>query len=180
MIGDPTRGAQHLQLIRDRQPVAGLDLDRGGTAGDQLVDPGQGKGKKPVFAGSPRRVDGGQDTTTRAGNLGVADALQALLELDRAVAGMDRMGVAINQAGGDEAALQVPRITGAKGCGQIGHRAGPGDAVAVQCHGRVRDQAVASLAGNRSHRGEGGVDQEHPLALWVDDWLICLDIKPVK
>ena len=41
LVAEPARGAQHLRLVLEVEPVAGLDLDRGDALGDQRVEPRQ-------------------------------------------------------------------------------------------------------------------------------------------
>ena len=57
--------------------------------------------------GSTGGAYGGDDATAGTGDVGIADALQALLELVGAVARVDQMGVAIDQAGRNPAAFAI-------------------------------------------------------------------------
>jgi len=55
---DTAGGAQHLHLVRNGQPVAGLHLDRRRTRGDQLVDPEQGTCQKLILGRRAGGADG--------------------------------------------------------------------------------------------------------------------------
>src|SRR5690606_38355162 len=95
-----------------RQPVAGLDLDGGDALGQHRVQPGQGGLQQCRIVGFAGSAHGGDDAAAGAGDVGVAHALQALLELVGAVAGVDEVGVAVDQAGADPAAATVDALRG--------------------------------------------------------------------
>ena len=174
-LTDPACDAQHLQLVLDGQAIAGFHLDRRGPAGDQLIDPGQGKGQKVVLGCRPCRHDGRKYPAAGAGDVLIACPLQPQLELNRTVAGKDRMSVAVDQARRHQPPAAIMFGQRAIFGRQIGHRPRPDDPVADDRHGGIGDQAVAIC-----HRRKGGVGQKHRLALCVMQRLICLDIMQVK
>ena len=92
------RGAQHLALGRAVEAVAGFDLDRRDALGDERVKSRQRLADEVVLARLPGRADGRDDAAPGARDLLVGRAPQARLELGRAVAGVDEMGVAIDRA----------------------------------------------------------------------------------
>lgn len=96
--------AQHLQLTFDGQTVTGLDLQRGHTIGQQRIETRQAGGDQFVLARCTSGAHAAENAATVAGDGFVADTFQALLELSSAVAGIDQMGVAVDQAWGHHAA----------------------------------------------------------------------------
>ena len=98
--GDP----QAAGLVLGRQTVAGLDLQRGDALGQQRPGAGQGAGQQLVFRRGAGGSHGGQDAAAGAGDGLVAGALQPQLELLRAVAAVNQMGVAVHQARRDQGA----------------------------------------------------------------------------
>ena len=159
-LPDPPRHPQHLQLVRDCQPIAGFHFDRRHTAGNQLVNPGQGPRQKLILIRFPRGGDGGQDAAARTGDLLVGRALQPQLELHRPMAREDGVGMTVDQARSDKTAPCVMFGKRPIGNGQICHRPDPGNLLPVHRHGGVRDQAISI-----GHRRKGGVGHEHRLAL---------------
>ncbi len=115
---DAPRHAQHLALVLQVQAVAGLDLQRRRAVGDQGARTGDGLCEQVVLAGLAHRAHAGNDPPAGAGDLLVAGALQAHLELARAVTGEHQVGMAVDQPRGDPA-------------GGLGHLAG-------QLRGRTR------------------------------------------
>ena len=111
-LGELARHLQHLHLGVAVQPVAGLDLDGGDALGQQRVQPPQGGGGKVGLRFGPGHPHGGGDAAAGLGDLGIGDAGEALLELVGPAAAIDEMGVAVDQAGGGEAALAVGRRHG--------------------------------------------------------------------
>ena len=101
--------ASHRELLAfmlQRQPVAGFDLDGGDAFIHQGVQPGQGLGEQLLVAGQARFLHRGHDAAALFGDGLVTDAIQALLELVRAVAGVDQVRVAVDEARRDEPAMQ--------------------------------------------------------------------------
>ncbi len=95
-FAEAARGAKHLELVVEGEAIARLDLDRGHTLRDQLIESGQGAGDQLVFARGASRGDGGENAAAGAGDLLIGRAFEPRLELPGAVAGMDEMGVAID------------------------------------------------------------------------------------
>ena len=53
---------------------------------------------------------GGHDAAAGLGDVGIGGAIEALLEFSGAVAAVNQMGVAIDEAGGEEPATAIDRI----------------------------------------------------------------------
>jgi hypothetical protein len=166
--------ARHLQLLAfvgQGQAVAGLDLDRGHAFGTHRQQ------ARPAFAGQLFRggstggAHGGDDAAAGTGDLGIADALQALLEFVGAVAGVDQVGVAVDQAGRDPAAFAVD----AGGRLQVGIAAGRADvddaAVGAGQDAIADDTQPFAIEGDQVDVGPEGIDVHgiHNAAV-----LICL------
>ena len=90
-----------------RQAVAGLDLERGHAFGHQRAARAGGRREQRAVAGRARGGDGRADAAAGARDVLVARALQAQLELARALAAVDQVGVAVDQAGRDQRAAEV-------------------------------------------------------------------------
>ena len=103
----PARGAQRLRFVVEVEAVAGLDLDRGDAFGDQRVEARQRCAHKLVLARRARRLDRGDDAAAGPRDLLIGGAGKPHLELVGAVAGMDQMGVAVDQARRDPAAFAI-------------------------------------------------------------------------
>jgi hypothetical protein len=101
---------------------------------------------------------GAEDAAAGAGDLLVGGAFEAGLELRRAVAGVNEVGVAIEERRGDEAPFEAARL-GAPMLGrEVGGGAGPGDAVAFE-----EERGVGDEPGRvRAHGGEREVGEEQP------------------
>ena len=119
---EPARRAQLLRFALAIEPVAGLDLDRGDAFGDQRVEPRQALRDELVLARRARRLHGRDDAAAGARDLLVGRAGEPQLELVRAVARIDEMGVAIDQAGRDPAAVERDALRRVPAGRQIGHR----------------------------------------------------------
>ncbi len=91
--------AQLPALVFQGEAVAGFDFDRGHALGQHGVQARQRGGQQGALIGGAGRAHGGDDAAARTGDVGVAGALQALLELVGAVAGIDQVGMAVDQAG---------------------------------------------------------------------------------
>ena len=155
--GDSTGRAQHGELGLDIEAVARLDLDGRDALCEQRIDPGKGAGKERVRSCLPGRFDGGEDPAAGPGDVLVAHPLEPHLELARAVAAVHDMGVAVDQRGRDQTALQVaPR----PGRVVVGHRIrppAPGDASAVHRHRALWNQAIgphSTLHGGQCRIGQ--------------------------
>lgn len=101
--------AQLLALVVQSETVAGFDFDGGDAFGQHRVQPGQGGFQQRCIVGLPGGAHGGDDAAAGTGDVGIAHALQALLELARTVAGIDEVGMAVDQAGADQRPAQSMR-----------------------------------------------------------------------
>jgi hypothetical protein len=102
---------------------------------------------------SARGSHGRADAAAGARDLLVARALQPQLELGRALAAVDQVGVAVDQPRGEQRAAQVELALDAKACRQRAVITDPGDAVAVGQQRAVFDQAPACGPGQRGQAG---------------------------
>ena len=87
-----------LRSVGERQPVARFHLDRGDAFGDQRVESRQRLAQQLLLARRARRADRGEDAAAGARDLLVARAGEPQFEFARAIAGVDEMGVAVDQA----------------------------------------------------------------------------------
>ena len=152
------RGAQHLQLVGDGQAVARLDLDHHDAFGDQGIEPGQSGRDQGHLVGRPGGLHGRDDTAAGAGHRLVAGALEAQLELARAVAREHQMGVAVDQRRGDQTPAEIGPRPVAMASRQVAGRARPGDPQPVDRHHAVLDQAVGRLA--LDHPGQPAIGEQ--------------------
>ena len=117
---------QHLALAGQVEAVAGLDLHRGHALAQQTAQALRGRGQQLLLAGGPGGAHGAGDPPAGGGDLGVADALQPLLELGAAVTAEHQVGVAVDQPGRQPLAAKVKGL-GIVARRQLGARAYPGD-----------------------------------------------------
>ena len=117
-----------------------------------MVEAGQGAGDELVLARRAGRLDGGDDAAAGAGDLLVARAFQAQLELVRPVAAKDEMGVAIDEPGRDPAALAVDSLARIPAGGQVLCRSGKGDAAVLGSDGAVLDDPEAVMPASVARR----------------------------
>ena len=144
LFTDQPRHAQHLDFIRDGQPIARLDFQRGDALGDQRIDPGQGRGQQRRLAPGAGGIDRRQDAAASPGDVFVAGAFQTHLELAGAVAAKDDMGMAVDQPRRHQPPPQIlPRDTGIVRR-QIRFRADPADSRILDDDGAPVDQPVTA------------------------------------
>ena len=155
---EPARGAQQAGLGVEIEPVTGLDLDRGHALGDQPVEARGGARDELVLARRPRRLDGRDDAAAGRGDLAVARAGQAQLELVRAVAAEDEVGMAVDQAGGDPTAVASDALGGVGVRRQVALRADKGDAPAAGPDRAALDDPEARPA--RMERGQARIEPQ--------------------
>ena len=149
-------GAQHLEFVAGGQAVAGLDLDRRRTLADEGVEARQRAGDQRVLARRPGRGHRRGDAPARLGDLLVARAGEAKLELGGAVAAIDQVRVAVDEPGRHPAPLQVDPLRGGHAGRQVRHGADPGDPAVPRRDGAKRDLAIGCAA--RPHGPDTGVD----------------------
>lgn len=136
------RDLQLFGLVGQGQPVPGFDLQRGDAFGQHGVQAGQAGGEQVGFAGGAGGAHGGDDAAAGTGDVGIAHALQALLELTGAVAGIDQVGVAVDQAGADPAPATVDALGRLQMIGRAG-RADMHDAPIGRGDDAILDHAQA-------------------------------------
>ena len=149
--------AQQLELARGVEAVTGLDLDRGDAFAAQALQPFSARAQQLVLGGGPRRAHRCHDAAACARDLLVGRAGQALLELARAIAGVDEVRVAVDETRREPAPAAVELLARGEVGRHLGARADPGDAPVA--HG---ERAVANRAVRRSrrHRCEMNVDDQ--------------------
>ncbi len=109
---------------------------------DQRIEPRQRLGDQVVLGRRAGGLDGGKNAAAGARDLLVAGAGEPQLELVRAVAAVDEVGVAVDQARRDPAAFEIDAFCRVQGR-LLGARPDPGDA-AIRCRdGAVLDDAEA-------------------------------------
>jgi hypothetical protein len=137
------RGAQHADFARPIEAIARLDLDRRGPFRDQRVEAGQGAGDKIALARRARGAHGRDDAAAAPRDFFIGRAFEAHLELGGAVAAVDQVGVAIDQARRDPAARAIDDLPRIKRRG-IGRRPGIDDpAILGRDHAVVHGADVA-------------------------------------
>lgn len=160
-------GPRHPQaagLVGLAQAVAGLDLHRGHAFAQQHPGTAQRGVQQGRIAGVAGGLHGRADAAAGAGNLLVAGTLQAQLEFACPVAAIDQVGVAVDQAGGDDAAAPVVLGVHRQAGRQRGGRAHPGDALAFGDDGAVGDPAPGAVGAQGGQVGaapEGAVGAAH-------------------
>ncbi|MCY1504277.1 hypothetical protein D9M68_384420 [compost metagenome] len=139
--------AQHLALAGQVQAVAGLHFQGGDAIAQQLARAPGGALQQLVLAGLAGGAHRAGDAAALGGDLGIADAFQALLELAAAVAAEHQVGVAVDQPRGEPGAFEVDfDIVGNRR--QFIARADPLDAPGIGDQHRVFDDGVlAALHG---------------------------------
>jgi hypothetical protein len=135
--------AQHADFARPIEAIARLDLDRRGPFRDQRVEAGQGAGDKIALARRARGAHGRDDAAAAPRDFFIGHAFEAHLELGGAVAAVDQVGVAIDQARRDPAARAIDDLPRIKRRG-IGRRPGIDDpAILGRDHAVVHGADVA-------------------------------------
>jgi len=150
-----SRDAQLLGLRGRIEAIARLDLDRGDAFGCKRSKARHALLREVGLARGARCTHGRCNAAALARDVGVGGAVEAALELVRAIAGVNEMRVAIDET------RQQP-IAGARQdrrCLDVGSkvaaRPDPCDAIARHADRGVADRAVPSL-----HRGDVGVDDQ--------------------
>ncbi len=148
------RNAQHFPFRRQVQAIAGLDFNGGHALGQKARDTGQALAQQFGVAGSAGGAHGGHDAAASAGNVFVGGAIEACFEFVAAVARVDNVGMAVDQAGREPAAAAVMHL----GCRRrLGTCTDPGNAPASDGDGRVMDLAIAVT---RGHGGNADIGVE--------------------
>ena len=121
---DPKRFALGGKL----ESVAGFDFDRAHALSDQSVQSLERRSRKLVFACGAGRADCRKNSAAFAGDLLICGPRESQLEFMRPIASIDEMGVAIDEGGGDPAAVAIddPR-RGARGGRKLVLRANEDD-----------------------------------------------------
>ena len=150
-LAQPPRRLQRLHLGRALEPVARLHFQRRHALGHQRIDARQGGSDQLVLAGGACRLHGRDDAAAGARQLLVGGARQAQLELVRAVAAVDDVGVAVDQAGRDPAAVAVDHVGRGEG-GGLRFRAGIDDGAVARGDQPLLDDAEAIARHRREAR----------------------------
>ena len=106
-LGQPTCGAQQVELGISRQAVSGFDLGGGDAVAQQGVESWQRRSDQLVDGGSPRRLHRRQDAAARLCDVGVAGAGDPAFELGGAGPGEEQVRVAVDQTGRHEPSLEI-------------------------------------------------------------------------
>jgi hypothetical protein len=152
------RRLQHLELGLDVESVARLDLDRGGAAGDQRLQPRPRGLDQLVEARRARRLHRRDDAAAGRGDRLVAGAFEALLELAGPVTGEDEVGVAVDEPGRHPGAVQRLDLPGLV-AGELGAAADPDDPSVGDADRAILDRAERRRH-RRVHRCDVAVDEQ--------------------
>ncbi len=143
-------GAQHFQLVAQRQTVAGFDFDRGDAAGHQGIEARQGAFDQVVFTGGTGGGDGRKNATAGVGDLFIGGAIEAQLKFVGAIAGEDEVGVTVNQSGRDQPSTKVNDLAG-----EVGVCASIDNAPILRSDHAVFDHGVSRLDQQSAIRPDG-------------------------
>ncbi len=135
------RDTEHLELGLDIETIARFDLDRRHALGKQAFESSRCGFEQIFFACRACGAHGREDAAARLGDVGIGDAVEALLEFLGAVAAIDEMGVAVDQARGEEAPAAVDGL----GRRRFLPRPGPGDPAPFHQNRTIFDQAVRPI-----------------------------------
>lgn len=135
------RHPQHFQFALRAEAVTGFDLHAGDAFRQQRPQAEQRLLQQQRFIGLAGGFHGGNDAAALRGDVGVAHAVQPLFELAAAVAAEHRVRVAVNKAGGDDAAVEFHRFVRDKAVRQRRMFANP-DNLAVAYGDRAVGQGV--------------------------------------
>jgi hypothetical protein len=151
---ETARRAQRAHLGVEVEPVAGLHLDRRAALGDEMIEARQRFAEERVLGCRPGRLDRGHDAAAGAGDLLVGRAFQAKLEFVRAVAAVNEVGVTVDEARRDPAALAIDPLPRVKTRRQFGCLSRKGDPPVNGGDGAALDgtEAVAAF-GQREEAG---------------------------
>ena len=164
-VSELSRDPELLDFRVGVETVARLDLDRGDAFADQVAESRHGGFAESVVVGLSGGAHGRDDAAAGSRDLLVARAVEPHLELARAAAAEDEMGVAVDQAGRDPAPARVvhrarERVRVAR---KVRRLAEPCDTPVLDRDGGIADRAVGLAA--RHHRRQVGADPEPvPLA----------------
>ncbi|MNQ65925.1 N-formimino-L-glutamate deiminase [compost metagenome] len=164
--GDP----QHLELVRQGEAIAGLDLHGSDPFPDQGLDPRHRQLIEQILAGRAGGPYCGEYATPLAGDVAVGHALLAQLELLGPAAGKDEVGVAIDEARGHQPALHVAPVGGI-GPLEILHGDQGVDPALMHAEGMGFQQTVVRQIG-----AQGGGCHVEPDPLAVQQFLVHTDL----
>ena len=150
--GEAACGLEHAAFGVEVETVARLDLDRRDAFGKEGVEAGKGRGDEVVGCRGTGGGEGREDAAAGRGDGGIALATKAHGEFRRAVAAMDKMGVAVDQRGCHETAAEIAH----RPCfGQVGAGAAPADqAVGDDERGILGHEGGAGVASGKAKIGE--------------------------
>jgi hypothetical protein len=158
LFAQRTRDRQLLQFGFRVEPVSGLDFDGRDAFGQkrgQARAALRGKFGGGSRAGRPYRC---HDAATLAGDIRISGAVQAPLEFAGAIARVDEMRMAVDEAGRQPSPPAVPRLPRDPIPRNIASAADPRDQAAAHTHGTVSHHAIGNAV--IAHRCEVRVDQQ--------------------
>src|SRR6185312_10587997 len=132
-------GAQHLELVRRIESVAGFDLDRGDALGDKTLQPNRALRDQLVFSGGTGGAHGRSDTAAGLRDLLVRCAREPHFELVGAIARVNQVRVAVDEPGSQPRTAAIVLGRGAPAGRQVASRTDPGDAAVAN-----RQRAIAN------------------------------------
>ena len=147
------RHTQHLKFRFNIEAIAGFDLDSGDTFGEKRLQPTVCRSKQFVFRCGARHFHSRGNAAACFGDFGIGNASETHLELMGAIAAINDMSVAIDEAGRNQSALAINRPS-ALG---LGARTHPGDGAAFHQNGAIRDQTIGCAA---IHGGNPAIGKE--------------------
>ena len=160
---DPSRRLKLPAFVRGVETIAGLDLDRGHAFFRQRRESRPAGGDKLVVRRGAGRFDRGLDAPAGPRDFGIRGAVEARFELVHAIAGVDEMGMTVDQPGRGPRPMRVERSMRRHVSRQVALDAHPGDRLAHDPDGAVVNRAIRRLAAHRREMRAGDDEIEHGL-----------------
>ena len=151
--GELAGDAEHFQFGLDIEAIAGFDFDGGDAFSQYGVESLQCGFQKLGFRGFAGGAHGGHDAAACLGNIRISHAIETHFKFMGAIAAIDQMGVAIDEAGGEQLAAAI--MDGFCRRRHIG-RADPLDHSVLSQYTAILDQAIAV-----DHGSDSNICEEH-------------------
>jgi len=122
------RGTQLFALVFEREPISRFDLNGGHTLGEQGIEARERCSNQLGLLGRPGRSHRRENAAARARDCLVGGTGKALRMFLGAVAGVNEVGVAVDEAGRDETSFEIGLLVSAPVTWQLGIRPDEHDA----------------------------------------------------
>ena len=152
LLAKSRRHLQHFSLTGQIETITAFDFNRCDPFGQPVLQTFAGLLEQGIYVGGTGGGNSGDNAATGLGNVGVAGAIQAHFELIGAMTAVDQVGMAIDQTGCDQCALQINAFATVVWC-QFGG-ADVLNAAIGDLHFTIFDEAVILAV----HRAKTAVD----------------------